>query len=195
MTNATKRLFIALPLPTTPQLQMLIDQLSKQLAHEKINWVKPENLHLTLKFLGTVPTSKIPDITSATSACVNRYRSFILDFNKTGIFGSRYNPKVIWLGTKTPPDILSSLADDLLNQMDNIGFRRDRQNFVPHLTLGRIRHLSSKPYFQKLINNIPQLSYLQTKVNEVILYESILYNTGPEYYVVERFNLMEDIQT
>lgn len=192
MTNDTKRLFIALPLPTTPQLQMLINQLSKQLAHEKINWVKPKNLHLTLKFLGTVPTSKIPEIISTTCACVKPYRSFVLDFNKTGIFGSRYHPKVIWLGTKTPPDILFSMADDLLNQLDSIGFRRDRQNFVPHLTLGRIRHLNSKPLFQKLISSLPQQSYLQTKINEVVLYESILHTTGPEYRIVEQFSLIEE---
>ena len=187
--STVKRLFIALPLPATALLQELLKQLSHQLSHEKINWVKTQNLHLTLKFLGPVSTEKIPEIISTTKDCVKPYLSFNLDFNKTGIFGSRYDPKVLWLGLKTPSETLLSLTNDLLNQLDAIGFKRDRQNFVPHLTLGRIKQLKQKPLFQQVVQNIPQQSYLKADINEVILYESILHKTGPEYRVVERFGL------
>ncbi|MBG0783040.1 MAG: RNA 2',3'-cyclic phosphodiesterase [Bacteroidales bacterium] len=189
MLNTIKRLFIALPLPATVLLQELIDQLRYQLAHEKINWAKPQNLHLTLKFLGSVHTKQIPEIIKTTRDCVKQYQSFSLDFNKTGIFGSRYDPKILWLGIKTPSETLLSLTDDLLNQLDAIGFKRDRQNFVPHLTLGRIKKLNQKPLFQQLIQNIPQQSYLKADISEVILYESILHKKGPEYLIVERFSL------
>lgn len=189
MPSTIKRLFIALPLPATVFLQELIDQLRHQLAHEKINWVKTQNQHLTLKFLGSVHTEKIPEIIATTGDCVKQYHSFSLDFNKTGLFGSSYDPKVLWLGLENPSESLLSLTNDLLNQLDAIGFKRDRQNFVPHLTLGRIKQLKQKPLFQQVVQNIPQQSYLKADISEVILYESILHKTGPEYRVVERFGL------
>ncbi len=187
--NPLKRLFIAIPLPDTNPLHKLLDQLRHQLAPEKINWVKMQNLHLTLKFFGPVRTTLIPQIISTTQDCISQHKSFTLDFDKTGIFGSRYDPKVLWLGTKTPPDELLSLTENLLNQLDNIGFKRDRQNFVPHLTLGRIKQLKQKPYFQQVVQRIPQQSYLKTTIKEVRLYESILHKSGPEYFVVEHFSL------
>jgi 2'-5' RNA ligase len=187
--NYIKRLFIAIPLPDTDPLRGLLDQLKHQLATEKINWVKLQNLHLTIKFLGPVRTALIPQIISTTQDCVSQHKSFTLDFNKTGIFGSRYDPKVLWLGTKTPPDELFSLTENLLNQLDSIGFKRDRQNFVPHLTLGRIKQLKQKPHFQQVVQSIPQQSYLKTTIKEVRLYESILHKSGPEYFIVERFGL------
>ncbi len=187
--SSVNRLFIALPLPDSVILQKLIDQLRHQLAHEKINWVKTQNLHLTLKFLGAVQSAQIPEIVATTGNCVRYFQRFSLDFNKTGIFGSRYDPKVLWLGLNAPSETLLSLTDDLLNQLDAIGFKRDRQNFVPHLTLGRIKQLNHKPLFQQLVQNIPQQSYLKAEIGEVMLYESILHKTGPEYQIVERFKL------
>ncbi|HOI32354.1 MAG: RNA 2',3'-cyclic phosphodiesterase [Bacteroidales bacterium] len=187
--NALKRLFIALPLPDQEPLIELLEKLRNQLGHEKINWVKTENLHLTLKFLGPVRKDLIPQIISATKGCILHHKNFTLDFNKTGVFGSRYDPKVIWLGTNTPPEELFSLTENLLSQMDRIGFKRDRQNFVPHLTLCRIKQLNQKSLFQQVVQNIPQQTYLKTTIKEVRLYESILHKTGPEYQIVERFSL------
>ena len=70
---------------------------------------------------------------------LKNHKSFTIDFNRTGIFGSRYTPRVLWLGMQNTPQELYDLEEDLLTTFDNIGYLRDRQNFVPHITLGRIK--------------------------------------------------------
>lgn len=173
-----KRLFLAIPFEDCSAFVDLSQRLKSKLNFERINWVNPENTHLTLKFIGNTHTAEIPKIVGKTTDIISKHRSFTLDFNKTGIFGSRYEPRVLWLGmAKESPELLQ-LANDVLDGFDEIGFLRDRQNFVPHLTIARIKQLNDKPYFQKVINEIEQKTYLKSTVSKVILFESILRQTG-----------------
>jgi len=184
-----KRLFLAIPLHAGGALPDLLNRLHKKLGHERINWVNPANLHLTLKFLGETPSSRIPEINAAMNVCLSKHKSFQLDFDKTGIFGSRYDPRVIWLGPTQIPAEITSLANDVLDTFDAIGFLRDRQNFVPHLTLGRIKALHDKRLFQEVVQQIPQQLYLREEVSRIILFESILRKEGPLYKVEQAFSL------
>lgn len=184
-----KRLFLAIPLSPEPALLVLLQNLSSELHYERINWVKPGNMHLTLKFLGPTAKEKIPEIIAGINNCVRDLKPFDLNFDKTGIFGSRYQPRVLWLGLSEKPEQLNPLANSIIDAMDKIGFKRDRQNFVPHLTLGRINKLTDKPRFQEVIGNIPQKTYISTSVDKLLLYESILHKDGPEYRVVESFTI------
>jgi 2'-5' RNA ligase len=184
-----KRLFLAIPLHAGGALPDLLNMLRKKLGHERINWVNPENLHLTLKFLGETPSTRIPEINAAMNDCLSKHKSFQLDFDKTGIFGSRYDPRVIWLGSTQIPAEITLLANDVLDTFDAIGFSRDRQNFVPHLTLGRIKGLDDKRHFQEVVKQIPQQLYLREEVSRIILFESILRKEGPLYKVEQAFSL------
>ncbi|MDY0076136.1 MAG: RNA 2',3'-cyclic phosphodiesterase [Bacteroidales bacterium] len=184
-----KRLFLAIPLSPEPALLALLQSLSSALDYERINWVKPANMHLTLKFLGPTTDEKIPEIVALINNCVRDVKPFDLQFDKTGIFGSRYQPRVLWLGLSEEPEQLNPLANSIIDGMDNIGFKRDRQNFVPHLTLGRINKLTDKPRFQEVIGSIPQKIYISTSVDKLLLYESILRKDGPEYRVIESFKI------
>jgi 2'-5' RNA ligase len=184
-----KRLFLAIPLSPEPALLALLQSLSSALDYERINWVKPANMHLTLKFLGPTADEKIPEIVSLINNCVRDVKPFDLKFDKTGIFGSRYQPRVLWLGLSEVSEHLKLLANSNIDAMDAIGFKRDRQNFVPHLTLGRIKNLTDKSRFQQVIGSIPQKTYISTLVNEILLYESVLHKSGPEYYVIQRFKI------
>ena len=149
-----KRLFLAIPIKTTDNdFVPLLDGLKRQLAHEKrINWVKPSHIHLTLKFIGDTHPDEIPKIIDEIGEMVKRHKSFTMDFNRTGIFGSRYAPRVLWLGMQNTPQELLDLEEDTLTSFDKLGFIRDRQNFVPHITLGRIKELCEKQYFQKIVS-------------------------------------------
>lgn len=188
-----KRLFVAVPLQADERLMLLVDNLKNQLHHERINWVNPSNIHLTLKFIGETSEAKLPEIIKILEDCICMHPAFTLDFDKTGIFGSRYEPRIIWLGVSHLPKEIGLLAEDVLNAFDTIGFVRDRQNFVPHLTLGRIKGLIDKPVFQQVISQIPQKTYLQTRVSEVVLYESILRKEGPLYLVQQTFKLKNKV--
>ncbi len=186
-----KRLFLAIPIETKNNgFVPLVDDLKKRLAHEKmINWVRPTNIHLTLKFIGETPTRDEPKIIEAVSKVLDNQKSFTMDFNRTGIFGARYAPRVLWLGMQQTPDVLLNLEEAVLTAFDNIGYQRDRQNFVPHLTLCRIKNLCEKQYFQKVVQAIEHKTYIYQEVNEIILFQSILRPEGAVYKVVKKWDL------
>jgi 2'-5' RNA ligase len=96
---------------------------------------------------------------------------------------------VLWLGMQQTPEQLLDLAEDTLDTFDKIGFLRDRQNFVPHITLGRIKELCEKQYFQKVVQAIEQKTYIRQEVTEVILFQSHLRPEGPVYKVVKKWTL------
>ena len=186
-----KRLFLAIPIKTADNgFVPLIDGLKRQLAHEKrINWVRPLNIHLTLKFIGDTPNEDIPKIIEAVEEMLKNHKSFTMDFIRTGIFGSRYAPRVLWMGMNETPQELYNLEEDTLTAFDKLGYLRDRQNFVPHITLGRIKELCEKQYFQKIVSSIEQKSYIKQEVNEIILFQSILRPEGATYKELKKFQL------
>lgn len=175
-----KRLFIAIHIQPDPGLITLINALKRGLLHDKINWVNTAQLHLTLKFIGETNES-VEKIASAMAAAINGIRAFDLVFDKVGIFGSAYDPRVIWVGSDQANNQMNQLGESVMNEMDSIGFKRDRQNFVPHLTIGRIKEISDKSNFQKIIRSQAQQVFQKTKVDNIILYESILRREGPLY--------------
>ena len=186
-----KRLFLAIPIKTNDNgFIPLLEGLRRQLAHEKrINWVKPEHIHLTLKFIGNTPNEDVPKIIEAVGEMLQNHKSFTMDFNRTGIFGSRYAPRVLWLGMQNTPQELYDLEEDTLSTFDKLGYLCDRQNFVPHITLGRIKELCEKQYFQKIVAATEQKSYIRQDVNEIILFQSILRPEGAFYKEIKRFEI------
>lgn len=184
-----KRLFLAIPFEDCAEFINLSQKLRTKLNFERINWVNQEKPHLTLKFLGNTPSSEIPKIVGKMTEVISKHQTFSLDFNKTGLFGSRYEPRVIWLGMEKNSNELLQLANDVLDGFDEIGFLRDRQNFVPHLTIARVKQLVDKPYFHKVIDEIEQKSYLKSTVTKVVLYESILRHDGVIHLPLRTFNL------
>ncbi|MBO7460298.1 MAG: RNA 2',3'-cyclic phosphodiesterase [Bacteroidales bacterium] len=186
-----KRLFLAIPIQTENNgFVPLVNNLRKSLSHEKlINWVRPTNIHLTLKFIGETPPQDEPRIIEAVSKVLENQKSFTMDFNRTGIFGARYAPRVLWLGMQQTPQELLNLEEAVLTAFDGIGYLRDRQNFVPHLTLGRIKDLCEKQYFQKVVQAIEQKTYIHQEVKEVILFQSILRPDGAVYKVMKKWSL------
>ena len=178
----TKRTFLAIHIPTTVDYRGLVERLKKNLTHEKfINYCRPENIHLTLKFLGSTPVDDIPRIIEACQTVARRHQPFAMDFDRTGFFGSNRVPRVMWLGMNDQPQALFDLENDLLDAFDGIGYLRDRQNFVPHLTVCRIKSLVDKQFFLKVCDGIEQKTYLHADVKELVYYQSILQPTGPIY--------------
>lgn len=178
----TKRTFLAIHIPTTVDYTGLVERLKKNLTHEKfINYCRPENIHLTLKFLGSTPVDDIPNIIEACKKVARHHQPFTMDFDRTGLFGSNRVPRVLWLGMNDQPQALFDLENDLLDAFDGLGYMRDRQNFVPHLTVCRIKSLVDKQFFMQIYNSIEPKTYLHADVKELVYYQSILQPTGPIY--------------
>ena len=184
----TKRLFLAIKIEADDNFKEIYNGLKYNLSNQNIKWVELNNMHLTLKFFGETNVDIIPNICSKIEDSLQGITSFDLMINKTGVFGSNYQPKVIWFGIDNNP-MLNSLAEKVLNNMASLGFERDRQNFVPHLTIGRIKFVNDKKYFSEIVTKYNATSMQKVHVKEILLYESILRKEGPIYKVVERFGL------
>lgn len=185
-----KRLFAAIKVAPDENFLKIYYGLMKGLHFSKINWVKPDNMHLTLKFFGETSEEKVELINSVISNSVALKASFNIEIKNTGIFGSSYNPKVIWFGTSSSEN-LKKLAENLLENLDKNGFLRDRQNFVPHLTVGRVKDVGNKLLFQKIIDQYKSLFIQEIQVDSIILFESLLLPTGPQYKKISEFSLIQ----
>lgn len=108
----------------------------------RIQWVKPESVHLTLKFLGDIPEALVPEIHTAL-ACATRDRArFAAEVGGLGVFPDVRAPHVLWVGMATHADALKQLAADVETALGAIGFAPDAKRFNPHLTLARIKERS-----------------------------------------------------
>jgi len=183
-----KRLFAAIKVHPDPNLLKIYSQLRASVSYEKINWVSEKNIHITLKFFGDTPENKIDTICKVFDEISGKYNPFVIKLKDIGIFGSRYNPRVIWFGMENCPEV-EKLASDVIINLDDAGFEQDGQNFRPHLTVGRIKMINDKHRFQQNIDKLKNIFIQEVPVTEFHLYESILRPQGPLYNEIERFNL------
>jgi len=183
-----KRLFLAIKIIPDDNFLAVYYRLLKYFEQEKISWVPPENMHITLKFFGDTDEDKIMDIVHLIEKVSKPFYSFQFNLKDIGVFGSSYKPRVIWFGSDNAEPV-KLLTDNLNKQLETIGYENDRQNFVPHLTVGRIRELNHKRSFQEKINLFKGHFIQQVNVEEIILFESNLTKTGAIYVAVERFPL------
>lgn len=181
-----KRLFAAIRFYPDEQFTDTYTHLKQALDHNIIKWVDIQNVHITLKFIGETIPDEIPALQEALSKACEGISPFELQIAKTGIFGSRYNPKVIWFGIDENP-MLMKLVKQVSFQLEEVGILGDRQNFVPHLTVGRIREIRDKNHFQQLMDCFRDLSLQKQVIEGFDLYESILQREGPQYNVIESY--------
>ena len=183
-----KRLFIAIKIKPGPGFLNTYYSLKKDLVYEKIKWVNEDNFHFTLKFLGETDESLISDISNTLENISLSTQPIKLKIENMGIFGSRYNPRVIWAGIDNNPQI-TEFANEILNKLDEVGFKRDRQNFVPHITIGRIKNIQNKKHLKSTIDKNKRSLYQEDIVNSFCLFESISTPAGPVYKKLKEFGL------
>lgn len=162
--------------------------MQSELANERITWVKPEVMHLTIKFFGEIPQNSIPSIEHCLGQAACSVTEFSIAIVATGIFGSSYQPRVIWFGIKEPEPV-KQLATEVNEQLKTIGILPDRQNFVPHLTIARIKQINNLHYLHKVIGRHKILDGEPEHIGEIALYESILHKYGPVYTALKSFEL------
>jgi 2'-5' RNA ligase len=183
-----KRLFAAVKIYPSAEFLKTYNSLKLGLHFARITWVKPESIHVTLKFFGETMENRIPDISKVLKEIARRHQPFTSELVNVGIFGSSYSPKVIWFGIdKSEP--LKKLGFDVLQSVEKIGWEPDRQNFVPHITIGRIKDIPDKHLFQSIIDMHKKTWMQEVQVSEFHLFESILMREGPIYKVLETFKL------
>ena len=175
-----KRTFIAIHITPGQQIINLLDDSRNLLQKEKIKWVHPGNIHITLKFLGETAEENIPLIIKEIKAVLSDCNSFLLRFRGTGVFRNIHDPRVFWIGIEEDKN-LYAIRDKLEVVMEKLGFKREEKSFSPHLTLARIKYIRNKNLLGDLVTRYKDKDFLKMQVKEIIYYESILKPEGPEY--------------
>ena len=148
----TFRTFIAIELNQELQdsLRHLQDGLKRKVPPRSVRWVRPEGIHLTLKFLGDVPSSRITNITQAVEAACHGFDVFTFELVGLGCFPNPRRPRVLWVGVREPVGVLAGLQKAVEQELAGMGFKPENRPFRPHLTLGRVQRKASQSEQKRL---------------------------------------------
>ena len=179
------RLFVALEIPST--VRESLSELLKALraVSPQTRWVRPDNLHVTLKFIGEVPETKLGAIRTAL-AQVRSEQSVTLDFRGLGFFPSEKHPRVFWAGIVASPN-LKNLAAAIGKATETLGIPKEQRPFSPHLTLARFEPPRLPETLRAAIQENTQRSFGSLHTDQFHLIESKLKPSGAEYTTVESF--------
>ena len=153
-------------------------------------WSEPENLHVTLNFLGDVPDADIPTVCDRVRDTVAGSGSFEMSLQSLGAFPKNRQPRTVWMGVGDGAEQLRAIQAQLTTALLKLGFPKDRHRYSPHLTLGRLKrggHWSSRVV--EIIEANQELSPAECQVNEVVVYSSYLEKSGPSYSAMSRIEL------
>jgi 2'-5' RNA ligase len=146
-----------------------------------VRWVRPEGIHLTLRFLGEVARERIEGIVSQAEQCVQALRPFAITMRGCGGFPTAKNPRVIWIGVEDPNGALKALQTRIEAGMVELGFPREERSYAPHLTLGRLHPGKGQRMIAQALEEIRESDLGQMEVREMCLFRSHLKPTGAEY--------------
>jgi len=183
------RTFIAIDLDKgiKENLFALIDKLREK--SQNIRWVKREAMHLTLKFIGEIKEGRIPEIENILENVVKDFQPFALKIKGTGYFPlSQKSPRVLWTGVEAD-ETLHSLQHKLENDLEKIGFPREKREFHPHLTLGRVKAPTSIQEAVRELERHKESIFGEMTVNKITLFQSILKPSGAEYKALSQHQL------
>jgi len=184
---ARLRTFIAVDLgkPLRDRCASLRENLARTGADVK--WVEPENLHVSLLFLGEVDEREITPVCRAvTDACTSRC-AFTLSLEKVGCFPHPRRPRVIWVGVGDGSADLVALHDVLEPPLLALGcYRREERRYTPHITLGRVRSERAGGPLADALKKYANWQGGSTDVREVQVLSSQLTPEGPIYSVLSR---------
>jgi RNA 2',3'-cyclic 3'-phosphodiesterase len=179
------RAFAALEIPNEIKNKIVNFRKSIISGKDDFRWEPAEKIHLTLKFIGDVDDSKVPDIINAISF-VENYQSFNFNLTRFGFFFNNNKPKILWIGL-SENERLSSLVDDLNSKLSRLSILAEKRKFKSHLTILRIKNNFPQHLIDKFKNfNIPQTSFASGKIS---LIKSELLSIGSKYTIIKNFEL------
>jgi len=179
------RLFVALEIPSRVRKNLAELLQSLRVVSPQTRWVRPENLHVTLKFIGEVPEARLGAIRSALAG-VDSDQPVTLDFRGLGFFPNEKHPRVFWAGIEASPN-LKSLAAEIDKAMEKLGIPREQRPFSPHLTLARFEPPRLAEQLRAAIQEHAARDFGALRTGQFHLIESKLKPSGAEYTTVESF--------
>lgn len=175
------RTFIAIELP--PALSAQIERAMRRLSRfaPDARWVRPDNLHLTLAFLGELPSAVVPRVSDALAEVAARHPPHPLRVQGSGTFGPLDRPKVLWLAISGTLEPLMALQSALARKLALLGAAPDHEVFTPHITLARAKSPRGEPALGRAADGSRTLDFGELMVREVSLFESQTDRQGMRY--------------
>lgn len=177
------RAFLAIRFP--PEVQQSLAKLQEGLRPllPQLNWVRQENIHVTLKFFGYIPLAMVDQLHEALREVGPQITSFSLNIQGIGVFPHLRSPRVLWAGLTGSVDRLIDLHDQIQLLLEPFGFPIEEKPFHPHVTLARI-----KSHWREVGTALKAGGYLDSRavvsklsIDRLVLYRSELSSSGPCY--------------
>ncbi len=186
------RLFIAVNLSESCRqlLQNKVNKIKKAVS-EDVKWVKPQNWHLTLKFLGEVNKTKLPDIKEVIKKTGTKYENFPVKFRGIGAFPEIGYPRVFFIKIADGQAPLININENLEMQLKPLGFEAENREYIPHLTVARSKDETNLKNFSQSIKKFNERYFINVymEVSEISLMESKLFPEGPVYEKISQVSL------
>ncbi len=175
------RAFIAIPFPEDVRATLATFQDQLKPCGASIAWVAPENLHLTLKFLGDITDEQKTAIEGELKRIAAQTPAFTMELGEVVVFPSPEAPRVVWVGLKQGTEQATALASQLEQAARKLGLKAEDRAFSAHATLGRVRTPRSKTPLMKGLERAPWQPAPAWQAGHIILYRSELSPRGAQY--------------
>jgi len=178
--NELIRSFVAVDLSNDHVLQNIIEtqqMLSRTGGDLKL--VEPQNIHITLRFLGEIRQELVQEIIEQMKEI--RFSAFKAEFRGLGVFPSLNRPRVVWIGIEQGAEKLAGIFETLEQRLRTLRVEPDRRGFTPHLTIARVRSGRNRDELARLVSEMQDKEFGSINVNSVRLKKSTLTPSGPMY--------------
>lgn len=183
------RTFIAIDIPPWVKEQIAGIQNRFKSLDLNASWVRPENIHLTLKFLGDIDPQRVPLIKETMTRALNPIPKFSVWLGGLGVYPDLKRPRVLWVGLRDSQGALETLHEKTDDALNSLGFPKEPRKFSPHLTFGRLKSQKGKSSLEKALQEGPEIESDPFEISSVKFYQSQLTRTGSIYTALDKFIL------
>lgn len=178
--------FIAVDIEISPKIKEIVSDLNNSGANIKL--VEPKNMHITLKFLGETDEKSISEIKDIMEKSVENIEPFEIKLKDTGVFPNENYIKVIWIGLEQY-EKLAEITKNIDQKLSEIGFKKEKRGFSPHLTIGRVKSGRNKDKILHILNKYRDNEFNDFIIDSIKLMKSELTPEGPIYTTLEEVNI------
>jgi len=183
------RAFIAIDIPLWVKTEILKIQTRLRGMNLKASWVRQENFHITLEFLGNIDPHVAPRIVNKMNEFFSTRPKFSLSLGGLGVFPDQNDPRVIWVAIQDPGFNLERLKEISKDAMSGLSSPIETREYVPHITLGYIKSLEGIEKMQKILHTAPSTKSSTFEVTSVKLFKSQLTSEGSVYTKLANIHL------